>query len=206
MNDISFIGAGFMSRVIAARAVAGGNAVEIIARDEAKATAVAEALGGGATTAKFGAVPGGDIVVLGLPAADIEQVVREYGDSLAGKILVDITNPFNSTATGLARPDGTSIAELVAGAAPASAHVIKAFNTVFGACLAKGGKVDVFFAGDDAQAMASFGTFVASLGLRPLDVGGLSMAQWMEATALLMMGLAGHGVGNFDFVLGVTAV
>lgn len=205
MGNISFIGAGFMTRLIATRAVEGGNAVEIIARDSAKATALADALGGGATTAEFGAVPTGDIVLLGLPTGDIERIVRQYGDALAGKILVDMTNPFDSTATGLTRPDGTSMAELVAKAAPASAHVIKAFNTIFGVSLAKGGKLDVFFAGDDSRAKAIFGTFVESLGLRPLDTGGLVMAQWMEGAALLMMGMARHGVGNFTFALGVSA-
>ena len=45
--------------------------------------------------------------------------------------------------------------------------------------------------------------FVESLGLRPLDVGGLEMAHWLEGAGLLMMGLARHGVGHFNFSLGV---
>jgi len=46
--------------------------------------------------------------------------------------------------------------------------------------------------------------FIESLGLRPLDVGGLKMAHWLEGAGLLMMGLASHGVGNWDLALGVT--
>jgi hypothetical protein len=46
--------------------------------------------------------------------------------------------------------------------------------------------------------------FIASLGLRPLDVGGLKMAHWLEGAGLVTMGLARHGVGNWDFALGVT--
>ena len=46
--------------------------------------------------------------------------------------------------------------------------------------------------------------FVASLGLRPLDAGGLEMAHWLEGAGLLMMGLARNGVANFDFTLGVS--
>ncbi len=46
--------------------------------------------------------------------------------------------------------------------------------------------------------------FIESLELRPLDVGGLNMAHWLEGTGLVMMGLARHGVGNFDFALGAT--
>ena len=46
--------------------------------------------------------------------------------------------------------------------------------------------------------------FIESLGLRPLDVGGLEMAHWLEGAGLLLMGLARHGVGNWDLALGVT--
>jgi 8-hydroxy-5-deazaflavin:NADPH oxidoreductase len=46
--------------------------------------------------------------------------------------------------------------------------------------------------------------FVESLGLRPLDVGGLKMAHWLEAASLLEMGLARHGAGHWDIALGVT--
>ena len=45
--------------------------------------------------------------------------------------------------------------------------------------------------------------FVESLNLRPLDVGGLNMAHWLEGTSLVLMGLARHGVGTFDVALGV---
>ena len=43
--------------------------------------------------------------------------------------------------------------------------------------------------------------FIESLKLRPLDVGGLNMAHWLEGTGLVAMGLASHGVGNYDFAL-----
>ena len=43
-----------------------------------------------------------------------------------------------------------------------------------------------------------------ALHLRPLDVGGLTMAHYLEGTGLVMIGLAQHGVGNFDFALDVT--
>ncbi|MFG1929743.1 NADPH-dependent F420 reductase [Mycobacterium sp. NPDC048908] len=204
MSSISIIGTGNMARAIGALAVAGGNTVEIIGRDHAKAVDLARALGGSATAGQFGAVPAGDIVIVALLYADVVPVVAKYGDALAGKIVVDISNPFNSAADGLAVPDGTSIAQEVAKAAPASASVVKAFNTIFGVVLAKGRPLDVFFAGDDAQAKADVAEFIESLGLRPLDVGGLSMAHWLEGTGLVVMGLARHGMGSFDFALGAT--
>ena len=204
MSNISIIGTGNMARAIGALAVAGGNAVEVIGRDQSKAADLAKALGGSATTGEFGAVPAGDIVIVALTYANVVPVVTQYGNALAGKVIVDISNPFNAEADGLAIPEGTSIAQDVAKAAPASASVVKAFNTVFGHVLKEGRTLDVFFAGDDAQAKARVSEFIASLGLRPLDVGGLTVAHWLEGTGLVLMGLARHGLDNFDVALGAT--
>jgi hypothetical protein len=192
-----------MARTIGALAVAGGNTVEIMGRDQSKAADLAKALGGSATTGEWGAVPAGDIVIVALLYASVVPVVAHYGDALAGKVIVDISNPFNSAADGLAHGEDTSIAQEVAEAAPASASVVKAFNTIFRHVLEKGRPV-VFIAGDDAQAKAGVEAFIESLGLRPLDVGRLKMAYWLEGAGVVTMGLARHGVGNWDFALGVT--
>ena len=205
MSSISIIGSGNMARAIGARAVKGGNEVEVSSRDAAKAETLAKTLGGGATAGKFGAAPVGEIVILAVPYANAVPVVAQYGDVLAGKVIVDITNPFNADATGLVTADGTSIAQEIAKTAPASAHVVKAFNTIFGHVLAQEGRnMDALLAGDDAQAKASVSVFIESLGLRPLDVGGLGMAHWLEGAGLLVVGLARNGVANFDFTLGVS--
>jgi predicted dinucleotide-binding enzyme len=203
MSSISFIGLGGMTHAIAARAVAGGHSVELIGRDPAKAKGLAAELGVGATVGTFGTVPVGDVVVLAVPYASAVPVVARYGDALAGKVVIDISNTFNADATALVVPDGTSGAQEIAKAVPASAHVVKAFNTVFGHVLVQERPLDVFFAGDDAQAKASVSAFIESLGLRPLDVGGLEMARWLEGVGPLLMGLARHGAGTFDLALGV---
>ena len=202
-NDISIIGSGNMATAIGTLALKGGNTVEIIGRDAAKAAATAEALGDGARTGTWGAVPAGDIVILAVLFESAVPVVSQFGDGLDGKVIVDITNPFNPSATGLAVPDDTSIARMVAEAAPASARVVKAFNTIFRAVLETGAPLDVFIAGDDAGAKASVAAFIESLGLRPRDAGDLTMAHWLEGAGLLSMGLARNGVGNFDFSLGI---
>ncbi|BBX85428.1 NADPH-dependent F420 reductase [Mycolicibacterium aubagnense] len=204
MSSISIIGTGNMARTIATLAVAGGNTVEIIGRDQSKAADLAKDLGGSTTTGDFGAVPAGDIVIVALGYANVVPVVAQYGDALADKVIVDICNPVNSTADGLAIPGGTSMAQNVAAQAPAGASVVKAFNTTFGAVLAKGHSMDVLIAGDDEHAKARVAEFIESLALRPLDVGGLTMARYLEGTGLVMIGLAQHGVGNFDFALDVT--
>ena len=204
MSSISIIGLGGMARALASRAIEGGNAVEVIGRDAAKAKDLAAALGGGATAGTFGTTPAGDIVILAVSHAGGVPVVAQYGDALAGKVVIDISNTFvGADDTVLATPEGSSGAQEIAKAVPASAHVVKAFNTVFGHVLAQGGRLDVLFAGDDAGAKASVSAFIESLGLRPLDVGGLEMAHWLEGAGLLMMGLARSGAG-LNVALGVT--
>ena len=202
MSSITFIGAGNMARTIGTLAVAGGNTVEIMARNQSKADDLAKTLGGGATAGKWGAVPAGDIVITAVLYAGVVSAVAEYGDALAGKIIVDISNPFNATFDGLAHSEQTSVAQEVAKVAPAGASVVKAFNTIFRNVLEKGGP-NVFIAGDDARAKAGVAAFIESLGLRPLDVGGLRMAHWLEGMGVVTMGLARNGVGHWDFALGV---
>jgi predicted dinucleotide-binding enzyme len=207
MSSISIVGLGNMARVLAGRALAGGNAVEIIGRDRAKAEEVAATLGG-ATVGTAGAAPAGDIVVLAVPYAGAVPVVSEYGDALRGKVIVDITNPVAPDLQGFVVPVGSSGAQEIAGAAPADAHVVKAFNTLFSHVLAagpaEGRPLDVFIAGDDAQSKARVSAFVESLGLRSWDTGELSMARALENVGLLELGLMNHSVKHTDFSLGIT--
>ncbi|NTY63620.1 NADPH-dependent F420 reductase [Mycolicibacterium sphagni] len=204
MSNISIIGTGNMARAIGALAVAGGNVVEIIGRDRHKATELAKTLGDNVTVGEFGAVPAGDIVIVALLYAGVVPVVEQYGDALADRVIVDISNPFSPEADGLVLPHDSSVAQEVAKVAPAGASVVKAFNTIFGVVLEQGRPLDVFIAGDDERAKVGVAQFVESLGLRPLDVGGLKMAHWLEGAGLIVMGLARHGVGGFDFALGAT--
>src|SRR6202042_3806971 len=144
MSNISILGLGTYARAIGTRGVEAGHAVEVIGRDAAKTEELAAALGGGATAGTFGSVPAGDIVILAVPYASAVAVVAQYGDALAGKVIIDVSNTFNADATALVTPDGSSGAQEIANAVPASAHVVKAFNTVFGHVLAQGRPLDVF--------------------------------------------------------------
>jgi 8-hydroxy-5-deazaflavin:NADPH oxidoreductase len=210
MSKISIIGTGNMAGVIGARAVKGGNAVEVIGRDAAKAKALVRAIGGDATVGTVGTAPAGDIVILAVPYAQAAPVVRQFGNALSGKVIVDITNPFNPDFTGLVTPDDSSAAQEIAQAADPGAHVVKAFNTVFGHVLAAytpedPRPLDVFIAGDDAEAKARAASFVESLALRPLDVGSLKSARWLEgASMLLMRAMFGKAVNSSNFSIGLS--
>jgi len=206
MSSISIIGTGNMASAMAERALVGDNEVEIIGRDPAKAKELAAALGG-ATVGTAETAPAGDIVILAVPYASAATVVSDYGDALHGKVIVDITNPVNADFTGFVTPDGSSGAQEIAKAAPAGAHVVKAFNTlpsdVVAAGSAEGRALDVFIAGDDAEAKMSVSTFVERLRMRPLDTEPLAMARALEHATLLHLGLVAHSVKHTNFFLGV---
>jgi predicted dinucleotide-binding enzyme len=204
MTTISIIGAGNMATAIGTRAAKHGHTVELVSRDPAKAQALADRIGNGTTVGTYGETPTGDIVIVAVLYAHAPSVVAHFGDALAGKILVDISNPFNEDVSGLATSPGSSVAHEMAAVAPASAHVVKALNTIFGHVIAKDTPLDAFIAGDSAEAKATVAAFLESLDFRPLDAGGQQAATILEWASLLLMGLARNGAG-FELALGAEA-
>jgi 8-hydroxy-5-deazaflavin:NADPH oxidoreductase len=203
VSSISIIGTGNMARALAAPALASGNDVEIVGRDPVKATDVAAACGG-ATVAATDTAPSGDVVILAVPYSSAARVVTAYGDDLRGKVIVDLTNPITPDLSVFSTPDGSCGAEEIAKDCPVGVHVVKAFNTLPSDVLARGSAdgrpLDVFVAGDDVRAKAAVSAFVESLGMRPLDVGGLSMAGALENVTLLHLGLVAHSVGTHQLL------
>ena len=205
MTTISIIGSGNMANAIGTRAAKHGHTIELMSRNTAKAQALADQIGNGATVGTYGARPAGDIVIVAVPYQNAADTVASYGDALAGKILVDITNPFNADMSGLVTTAGNSLAQQIAAAAPEGTPVVKAFNSIFAGVIAEDKPLDVFFAGDDAEAKARVAAFLESLDMRPLDTGGLEMAYVLEWAGILLVGVARNG-GGFDLALGARAL
>jgi NADPH-dependent F420 reductase len=190
--NIGIIGAGGMARGIGSRFVAGGNEVVISARDDAKAAALAADLNGAANgKARAGSrqeALAADVVVLALPYDAARAFAAENAAALAGKVVVDITNPLNATYDGLATAPGTSAAEEIAAVLPES-FVVKAFNTTFAGPLVSGAvagnQLDVLVAGNDETARRTVSALVEGAGLRAIDAGGLERARQLEGLALL---------------------
>jgi predicted dinucleotide-binding enzyme len=168
---VTIIGAGNMGRGIGTRAAAGSD---------------------GTATATDKASIGGELVALAMYYPATLAAAQEYGDQLAGKVVVDISNPVDfETMDGLAVPADTSAAEELAKALPSGTPVVKAFNTTFATTLVAGGvagkKLDVFIAGDDEAAKQTVAALVESGGLRPLDVGPLRRARQLEQLMFLQI-------------------
>ncbi|CAN5201599.1 NADPH-dependent F420 reductase [soil metagenome] len=190
MANITIIGAGNMGAAIAGIALAGGNSVQVLARDAEKVAAAAPQV----TAGVVGDALTGDIVVLAVPYGVVAEVLAQYAGRLDGKVLVDLTNPVDfSTFDSLVVPVGSSAAAQIAALVP-TAHVLKAFNTNFAATLATGSvgaeKTTVLIAGDDSDAKAALAAVLTGGGIRSVDAGSLSRAHELEALGFLQLTLA----------------
>jgi 8-hydroxy-5-deazaflavin:NADPH oxidoreductase len=176
MTHVSILGTGNMGQAIAAVASKGGHTVQVLGSSEAD-TPVS-----------------GDVVVLAVPYPALREVFAQRADQLAGKVVVDITNPLNvETFDSLVvAADGSAAAE-VAAALPQS-QVLKAFNTTFAGTLTSGTvgplTTTVLIAGDDAEAKSTLAGIVTSGGLKAVDAGSLSRARELEALGFLQLTLA----------------
>ncbi|GLY93299.1 NADPH-dependent F420 reductase [Actinoplanes sp. NBRC 103695] len=176
MSHVSILGTGNMGPAIATIVTKGGNTVELFNSSDTSKPVT------------------GDIVVLAVPYASVAQILSERADQLAGKIVVDITNPLNfETFDGLTVPADSSAAAEIAAKLPQS-RVLKAFNTNFGATLGSGTvgtePTTVLIAGDDAEAKALLAGIVSAAGLKAIDAGSLKRARELEALAFLQITLA----------------
>jgi hypothetical protein len=199
--EVLIIGAGTMSRGIGLRLVRGGHQVRIADRDPDKAADLAEDLGANAVGEALESAAGAEVIILALPYEGSKELARLWSDQLAGKIVVDICNPVDdNTFDDLATPPGKSAADEIAEAAP-RAKVVKAFNTTFASRLANTGRLDVFIAGDDADARKQIASLCTDADLRPIDVGGRKHALALEAFQLLHMKVQGEIEGNWSTAL-----
>ncbi|MBK7316678.1 NAD(P)-binding domain-containing protein [Candidatus Villigracilis affinis] len=213
--NITIIGSGNMGRGIGTRAVAGGHSVTFVdanpeVAEKTAADVKASAKNGAkVSTASLGDAELGDVVVLAVWYGTNIEIAKQLGTKLAGKVVVDIANPLNSTYDGLATAADSSSAEDLAKAIASGAKVVKAFNTTYAGTLiageVAGQKLDVFIAGDDADAKAKVAQLVTDGGLRAVDAGPLSRARQIEGMQLLhivLQGTLGTNWGSALKILG----
>lgn len=195
---ITVIGAGNMGAAFVKQLTRAGHQVSVTARDSAKAAQVAAANPGAKAVPAAGSVEGADAIVLATGHADAAGVLRGAGD-VAGKVVIDITNPLTADYMGLTLGHATSAAEEIAKAVP-GAEIVKAFNTVFaqvlgeGADFGNGRKVEVFVASDSERAKNVARAIAESIGFGVVDAGPLKNARYLEPVAGLNIYL-GYGAG-----------
>lgn len=198
---LAFVGAGRVGAPLAVHLAEAGHEVVLARADDASST-IAQAL---ARSPKLSALPlaeavrGAEVVFFATPFAANEGILRTLGDAVAGKVIVDCTNPVGP---GLTHGLGStrSGAEMIQSLAP-QAKVVKAF-TVYGfenledpSYPGYGVRPAMPFCGDDPDAKAQVATLVEQCGFEPVDVGGLVQALHLEHMTLLwvrMVRASGH--------------
>jgi 8-hydroxy-5-deazaflavin:NADPH oxidoreductase len=131
------------------------------------------------------AIAFGDVVLIVIPYAAMEQIGKTHGGALAQKVLVmDVSNP-------IPRRDGEDFVKSVgeqggAGLVTAKflpgAHIVRAFNAIGSGRLAElahraGEPAGVPIAGDDPKAIAVAQGLIREIGFEPVLVGGLAMGK-----------------------------
>jgi len=193
------IGAGNMGSAFVKQLSAAGHQVRVTARSAAKASELAAQYPGVKAVPSDNAANDADVVIVATGYADAVAALRSVGD-LAGKVVVDITNPLTPDYMALTLGHSTSAAEEIAKAVPA-AQVVKAFNTLFaqvlgaGADFGAGQKASVFYASDSLHAKETTKVLAESMGFTAVDAGGLKNARYLEPLAGLNI-YFGYGAGQ----------
>lgn len=205
---ITIIGTGNMARGIATRALAGGNAVTLLGTTTEKARALAAELPGDVRAGQVGDPLEGDVVVLAVWYQALGDVLARYGDQLAGRAVIDITNPVDPQTYAPLAVEAGSAAQEIAQNAP-GAKVVKAFNTTFAGTLVEGQvagqPLDVFVASDDDDAKAKVRELAEGAGLRVLDAGPLAVARQLEGAGYLHMAIQPGLGGTYASALKIVA-
>jgi NADPH-dependent F420 reductase len=189
--DIAIIGAGNVGRALATSAIRLGHSVTVSSSNGDTAAKLADQTGARAAASNRAAVEGADLVVLAVPYTTIVNILDDIGPALAGKIVVDATNPLKPDYSGL-QTEISSGAEEIQALIP-TARVVKAFNTALAARQTDpriaGVDLDGFVASDDEKAKAIVLELVKGMGFNPIDAGDLAMARELEALAWLNISL-----------------
>jgi predicted dinucleotide-binding enzyme len=205
---IGILGSGDVGRALGAGLARLGHNVKIGSREpqSAKLKEWLSAAGRGASSGSFADAAGfGEVVILATLWTGTENALKLAGhDKLAGKVVIDATNPLIFSSPGkppeLALGKTDSGGEQVQRWLPKS-HVVKCFNIVGHAHMVNpsfpGGPPDMFICGDDAAAKRTVTTMLSWLGWPAIDIGGIAGSRLLEPLCILWV-LYGFSTGSWN--------
>jgi len=189
---VGILGAGSVGRALAGLIRAAGHEPLISERSPS-----------GDTVSFEEAATAGEIVIIAVPYNATEVLLPSLASALAGKTVVDATNPLNDDWSPKVLGAETSAAEEIAKLLP-DAHVVKAFNTVFADIMTPeklirlGVRVTGFIASDHDGARRQVADLAEGMGLAPVETGPLATARYLEAMAHLNIAIAVGQAGGTD--------
>ena len=189
-RTVAIIGAGNIGSRLVANFAAGGQDFLLAGRDQQAARKLASSLSGHAEVVTIDeAVDRADVLVVALWLDPFKEFIAQYGDRLAGKVIVDPTNPVGPDGSGGYRKiigERESSGEILAGLLPAGTPLVKAFGTLSAPTLSTAARQEPeravqFYAADDDAAGDLVAELIRAGGYEPVRVGGLDQSIRIEA-------------------------
>jgi 8-hydroxy-5-deazaflavin:NADPH oxidoreductase len=190
---IGIIGAGYIGGMLAKKLAEAGYTVEVSnSKDSKSLEPLVREIGPKAIAVNANEASKNDIVILALHWEKVAAVLKEYSTNLAGKILIDVTNPILEDGTYLDF-EGTSASETIAKLIPGTS-VVKAFNSLVGPWISGSpqignGKKVVFVSGDNGQDNLVVSEIIEKLGFFPLILGSLYVGGLVQQSGKPLAGV-----------------
>jgi 8-hydroxy-5-deazaflavin:NADPH oxidoreductase len=188
-STVAIIGTGNIGGRLAANFAAGGQDFLLAGRDQEAAQKIASDLGGHAEVVSVDeAVGRAGVLVLAVWLDAFRELIGRYGARLAGKVIVDPSNPVGPGSDGNYHKvigEQESAGQILAGLLPAGAHLVKAFGTLSAPTLSAAAwrepeRAVLFYAADDAAAGDLVAELIRAGGYEPVRVGGLDQSIRIE--------------------------
>ena len=188
-STVAIIGAGNIGSRLAAIFAAGGQDFLLAGRDQDAARKIASDLDGHAEAVSVDeAVERADVLVVAVWLDAFEQLIAQYGQRLAGKVIVDPSNPVGPDGAGGYRKvigEQESSGQILAGLLPPGARLVKAFGTLSAPSLSAAARQEpdravLFYAADDEAAGDLVAELIRAAGFDPVRVGGLDQSIRIE--------------------------
>jgi 8-hydroxy-5-deazaflavin:NADPH oxidoreductase len=188
-STVAIIGTGNIGGTVAADFAAGGQDFLLAGRDAEAARTIAASLGGYAEAVSVDeAVQRADVLLPAVWFDSFKQLITQYGQQLAGKVIIDPTNPVGPADEGGYRKviaEQESSGQILAGLLPAGARLVKAFGTLSAGSLSAAARQEperavLFYAADDDTAGGLVAGLIQAAGFDPVRVGGLDQSIRIE--------------------------
>jgi hypothetical protein len=188
-RTVAIIGTGNIGSRLAANFAVGGQDFLLAGRDQEAARKIASDLDGHAEAVSVDeAVARADMLMVTVWLDDFKQLIAQYGERLAGKLIVDPSNPVGPDGNGGYRKvigEQESSGQILAGLLPARARLVKAFGTLSAGSLSSAAwrepeRAVLFYAADDDAAGDLVADLIRAGGFEPVRVGGLDQSIRIE--------------------------
>jgi 8-hydroxy-5-deazaflavin:NADPH oxidoreductase len=188
-STVAIIGTGNIGTRLAANFAAGGQDFLLAGRDQEATWELAADLDGHAEVVSVDeAVDRADVLVIAVWLDAFKQLITQYGERLAGKVIVDPTNPVGPDDAGVYRKvigEQESSGLILAGLLPAGARLVKACGTLSAGSLSAAARQEPeravqFYAADDEAAGDLVAELIRAGGYEPVRVGGLDQSIRIE--------------------------